>query len=364
VLRTEEQLIRATVQKVATDFHLMQANYFATAGLGVLLLVSAGCGSQPAAANGSALPSAEVRVQSVQLQARPATEEVVATVRPKLSAVVAAKISGTIESLRVSPGQGVKAGELLAEISAQEIKARLDQATAMRDQAMLDYARFQRLVAERAVSRQEYDAAESRQRAAVAAVQEAETMLGYTRVVAPFDGVVARKRMDVGDLATPGRPLLDLEDPAALRAEADIPETLVGSLKLGARLNVTIVSGAPAIDGIVSEIAPAADSASRTVLVKLDLPADSGARSGQFARVAVPGAAVSSLRVPASALVVRGQMETVFVAANQRAQLRLVKSGKREGDSVEIISGLSAGEAVVTEGAATLADGQPLTLRQ
>jgi RND family efflux transporter MFP subunit len=364
LLRAEEQLIHATVQKAAADFHLMKANYFAAAGLGVLLLASAGCGKHPAAANGNALPPAEVRVQTVQSQTRPASEEVVATVRPKLSAVVAAKISGTVESLRVAPGQRVKAGELLAEISAQEIKARLDQATAVRDQATLDYARFQRLVAERAVSRQEYDAAESRQRAAVAAVQEAETMLGYTRVVAPFDGVVARKRMDVGDLATPGRPLLDLEDPAALRAEADIPETLVGGLKLGDRLNVTIVSGAPAIDGVVAEIAPAADPASRTVLVKLDLPAGSGARSGQFARVAVPGAAVNSLRMPASALVTRGQMESVFVAVNQRAQLRLVRTGRKQGDSVEIISGLSAGEAVVTEGAATLADGQPLTLRQ
>ena len=77
----------------------------------------------------------------------------------------------------------------------------------------------------------------------------------------------------------------------------------------------------------------------------------------------VPGVSVSTLRVPVSAFVIRGQMETVFVATNQRAQLRLVKAGKRSGDEVEIISGLSAGESVVVEGTAALTDGQPLTLR-
>jgi RND family efflux transporter MFP subunit len=344
----------------------MKTNTFRAAAVcGALLLASStGCRKHPPPAVENARPAAEVRVQSVQAQPRVATEEVVATVRPKLSAVVAAKISGAVESVRVAPGRTVKSGELLAEISAREIKARLDQAAAGRDQAALDYARFKRLIAERAVSQQEHDAAESRHRAAAAAVREAETMLEYTRVVAPFDGVVTRKRADVGDLATPGRPLFELEDPTTLRLEADIPEALIGNLKLGDRLSIHTAAGASAVQGVVAEIAPAAEPSSRTFLTKLDLPADVALRSGQFARVSVPVATVNVLRVPASALVTRGQMETVFVAVNQRAQLRLVKSGKREGDSVEIVSGLSAGEAVVTEGAATLADGQPLTLRQ
>ena len=112
-----------------------------------------------------------------------------------------------------------------------------------------------------------------------------------------------------------------------------------------------------------SEIAPAADSASRTFLVKLDLQGTTGLRAGQFGRVAMPVGETSALRGPASAVVQRGQMEIVFVVSDGKAQLRLVKTGKRIGDEVELVSGVSAGEKVVVEGATGLADGQPLTLK-
>jgi hypothetical protein len=93
------------------------------------------------------------------------------------------------------------------------------------------------------------------------------------------------------------------------------------------------------------------------------LPAAAGLRSGQFGRVAVPVGEVSAIRVPASAVVQRGQMELVFVAVNGHAQLRLVKTGKRIGNEVEVVSGLDAGESVVVDGAAHLVDGQPLTVK-
>jgi hypothetical protein len=106
-----------------------------------------------------------------------------------------------------------------------------------------------------------------------------------------------------------------------------------------------------------------ADPGSRTFRVKLDLPPTPGLRSGAFGRVAVPVGETSTLRVPAPALVVRGQMEMVFVVAGPTAQLRLVKTGKRLGGEVELVSGVRAGEQVVIEGAAQLTDGQPVTVK-
>jgi RND family efflux transporter MFP subunit len=310
------------------------------------------------------LPVASVRAQAVQNLRRVATEEVVATVRPKLSASIASKISGTIQQMLASPGQSVKRGDPLVQIDAREIQARLDQAQAVREQARKDVDRFTRLLKENALTQQEFDAAQSRFRVADATVTEAQTMLGYTRILAPFDGIVTVKRADVGDLATPGKPLLDLEDPATLRLEADVPEALIDKIRLDQQLKVNIPNVSGAVQGTVTEVAPIADPASRTFRVKLDLPPTPGLRSGLFGRVAVPVAEVEAIRVPAGAVVVRGQMEIVFVVADRRAQLRLVKTGKQVGAEVEIVAGLSPGEQMVVEGAARLQDGQPVEVKQ
>lgn len=306
------------------------------------------------------LPTAAVRAEIIQTSKRPATEEVVGTVRPKLSAAIAANVSGTIERMNVALGQTVRAGDLLVQIDAREIQARLDQASAVREQAQKDIDRFKALLDQSAVTQQEFDAAQSRLRVAEATVAEAETMLGYTKIAAPFDGIVTVKRADVGDLATSGRSLLELEDPTSRRLEADMPEGLMNRIQLGDQLGIRVPAASVSITGTVTEIAPGADPISRTSRVKLDLPTTQGLRSGQFGRVAVPLAEVSALRVPAAAVVVRGQMEIVFVVANEHAQLRLVKTGKHLADEVEILSGLTAGETVVVEGAGRLRDGQPV----
>ena len=307
---------------------------------------------------------AGVKVQTVESLKRTATEEVVATVRPKLSASISAKVSGTIQQLFVSPGQSVKKGDALVQIDAREIQARLDQAQAVLDQARKDVDRFAVLLKQNALTQQEFDAAQSRFRVAEAGVTEGQTMLGYTRILAPFDGIVTLKRADVGDLATPGKPLVDLEDPATVRLEADVPEALIEKVKLNQKLTVSIPNVSTAVQGTVTEMAPIADPLSRTFRVKLDLPPTPGLRSGLFGRVSVPVAEVNAIRVPAAAVVVRGQMEIVFVVTERRAQLRLVKTGKRLGTEVEIVAGLSPSEQLVVEGATQLQDGQPVEVKR
>lgn len=326
-------------------------------------ILLAGCNRGDLSPPPDHLPSVAVRAQTIRPQRHLATEEVVGTVRAKLQATIEAKVSGRIDRMLAAPGQTVKAGELLVQLQAPEIQARLDQATALRDQLGRDTERLRGLLTNGAVSRQDFETVESRHRVAIASVIEAETMLGYTYVTAPFAAVVTRKLADVGDLAAPGKPLLEIEDPSALRIEADVPEALIGQLRLGDKLRVTVAGSIDDLEAVVGEIAPAADPASRTFMVKLDLPCGISLRSGQFARVAVPLGETSALRVPTAAVMQRGQLEFVFVETNRLAALRLVKTGKPVGEEIEVVSGVEAGERVVIEGMERLHDGQPVEIR-
>ncbi len=322
--------------------------------------VLSGCGHKENATTPPQLPTAAVRTQIIESKTRVATEDVVGTVRAKLRSVIEAKVSGKIEQLLVVPGQQVKTGETLAAIDAREVQARYDQAVALRQQAEAELKRMTALFDQKILSQSELENAQAKARIAIAGANEAETMLSYTKVTAPFAGVITRKHADVGDLATPGKPLLDMEDSTALRLEADVPEAVVGRLTLGDKLPVRIAALEKELTGVISEIAPAADPNSRTFLVKLDLPGTTGLRAGQFGRVAMPVGETAALRVPASAVTQRGQMELVFIVSDGKAQLRLVKTGKRTGNEVELVSGVSAGEKVVIENTAGLVDGQPV----
>ena len=343
--------------------HMNTTYYSALPILLALALTTVGCGKKHETAR-EQMPAVAARVLAIESKPHVASEDVVATVNSKLRSVIESKVSGRIDKMLVTPGQQVKAGDLLVELDVREIQAKLDQATPVRDQAEKDLKRYADLLAKRVITQQEFEAAQSKAKVARAAVIEAETMLGYAKVVAPFGGVITRKLADVGDLASPGKPLVEMEDPGALRLEAAVPEAIIDRIALGSKLAVHI--GSNELEGVVREISPMADPSSRTLLVKLDLPATAGMRTGQFGRVAIPVAETSVLRVPASAVLRRGQMELVFIHIDKHARLRIVKTGKLIGGEVEIVSGVSAGEQVVTEGLAGLAglaDGQPIEVR-
>ncbi len=332
--------------------------------LGLVAAVpSCGNKSERPAVAGHTLPSASVRVQRIESVKQPAVEEVVGTVQPKLRAALEAKISGRITRLAVTLGQAVKQGDVLVELASQEIQARLDQAQATLRQTELDFNRTANLRKQDAATQAELDAAQTRYHVAKAALAEAEALAGYAKIIAPFDGVLARKLADEGDLAMPGKPLLELEGRAGLRLVADVPSVLAGHIVPGAKVAVRVETLPDPLTGTLAEIAPGADPASRTVLMKVDLPETRGLRAGLFGRLAVPAGEKSCLFVPAQALVRRGQLEVLFVAADGKAQMRLVRSGKQAEQGIEILSGLAAGEAIVVEGAATLRDGQPLQVQ-
>lgn len=330
------------------------------------LLVALGCGreSHKAAAEEERRSApVPVAVRTVEPVVRPASEEVPGVVRARLRAGIEAKISGRIEQMLVSPGAAVKAGETLARLETREIQARLDQALPMLKNTEAEAVRFKALLEKNAVSRSEHEAWDARFRVAQAAVAEAETMLSHATIAAPFDGVITRKFAEVGDLAHPGRVIIEMEDPRTLRVEADVPESLIAGIKLGARLWIAGPQGEDRTEGVVSEIAPSADPASRTFLVKLSLPAEARLKSGQFARVEAPAGERKALLVPSDAIVTRGQLEMAYVAEAGTAKLRLVKTGKRFGDEVDVVAGISSGEKVIATGVAALSDGQRIEAR-
>lgn len=328
--------------------------------LGLGLGLATGCrkDSPTPVVTGPTGPAVITRVVPVEARPVSATEDVVGTVRARLRAAVEAKIPGRIESLRVVPGQSVKAGEVLATLDAREAQARVDSAAAVREQASRDLQRISRLLKDGASTQADLDGAEARNRVALAAVSEAETVLGHTQVVAPFDGVITRKLADVGDLAAPGRALVEIEDPTSLRFEGDVPEALLDRVPAGTTLPVRVDPFTNALPSVVSEITPVADPVSRTYRVKLDLPSQAGLRAGQFGRLAVPTGGHAVPQVPSTAVHRRGQLEYLWIVDGGRAQLRLVRTGKREGEWTEILAGASPGESVVADAAAVTREGQ------
>lgn len=340
----------------------MKSNLLPFFAIGLL----ASCGRHEPAPNSSITPSGkpvDVAVLTIAAQNHVATEEIVGTVRSKQRSLVEAKVSGRVLQYLATPGQMVKAGETLATLDVEEIKAKVDQAKAGLEQAQREFDRQKQLIASGATTKQEFDAADARLKMATAGMTEAETMLGYAKVTAPFDGVVTRKLADVGDLAMPGKPLAEVESPTALRFEADLPEAVLERVKIGDKMTIRLSNASNPVEGIISEISPIADPVSRTFLVKMDLTKTDGMRSGQFGRVAVPMAEASIITVPAAAVTKRGQMEIAFVVRDGRATLRLIKTGRTVKDAVEILSGLEKGEQIVAGNLASLMDGQPVNIK-
>ena len=330
----------------------------------VALALAAGCSDRGAPDRAASLPPVRVHAMTIRAAEVPLLIEVTGTVRPVQRAQIAAKVMGAIVEMPVVLGQRVKAGDLLVKISAGEISARLLQAESQLNQAHRDLDRERDLLAKNASTPDMVKSLEDRYAMTEAMVREAQVMLGYTAVRAPFDGVVARKFASAGDLAAPGQPLLEVEGTADFQIEAGIPDSLASRLAPGTPLAVDVPAAGVDFTGRLVERSSAADPMTRTVTAKIAVPAGTAVGSGQYARVQVPGAPVTALLAPVGAVSTLGEMERVFVMEDGRAVLRLVKTGATRGPAgaprVEILSGLADGDRIVTDPPASLREGQPL----
>lgn len=297
----------------------------------------------------------------VQEQEIPQELTVLAQVMSPSLTLVAPQVPGRVARLYVEAGSRVTRGALLAELSAQEFQARLGQARAGAAQAQAqlaqvqaDYRRYQRLLKEGAVSPREFEALEAKYKAAQAQtaqaqaqVQEAATLARYTRLTAPKDGVVAERRVAVGDMVQPGQPLLTLYDPQDLQVEGEVNDEYRPRLFLGLKVEVAIPALNYADRTALTEIFPISASASRTFKVRTARLCVPGLTPGMFARLTIPLGTTKSLLIPKAAIREIGQLSQVRVLEEGRAAFRLVQLGRQVGDKVEVLSGLKAGERLL-----------------
>ncbi len=320
-----------------------------------LLLCACASGSPPP--KGNAPAPRRIALAVADRNERPVLTEVMGTVRATRSATIAPLISGTVTEVRVGLGSAVRAGDVLVTLSAREVEARLEQTRAVSQQAARDRARATNLVGQGAISVAEYETAMSQWSVAQARQAEASSIAERRILRAPFTGVITSKLASVGDTALPGQALLVLEARSALRLEAQVPETIGQSLKVGDTVPVQVEGFDRELEGRLAEIQPASDALSRTRLFKIDLPDAPGLRSGRFGRALLAGGQSVTVTVPSEALVRHGQLESVFIVESGAARIRLVRSGRERDGRVEISSGLAGGETLAAAGVG-LVDGE------
>ena len=368
--------------------------------LSPFVICLAGCGDvshEPESAT-PGVPTVSVSVVTPAVQQWPAIYEATGTVRARSSATIAAKWMGYVREVKVQVGDRVREGQLLVVLDARDLDASANRAGAAREEvrstipeadsavaaakANLDlvqatFKRMNELYEKKSISDQEFDEASAKLKAAQAAfemarakrtqldsklaqadqeVRAAQVTRSYAEVQAPFAGIVTAKSVDPGNLAAPGAPLLTIERDG-YRLEASVEASKLGAIHPGQAVSVTLDGIDRSIDVRVSEIVPAVEAASRAYIVKIDLPAEPGMRSGIFGRARFQLGSRGVLAIPAGAVTERGQLQSVLVAENGVARTRLITLGDKAKEQVEVLSGLSAGEKVIVPVPQGLMDG-------
>ena len=318
-----------------------------------------------------------VSLFEVQQKSMPDVLEAVGSMRAAQTSTLASQMMGTLTEMRVHEGDHVQRGQVLAIIDDSQPRAGLDRANAVdaasRQQLAAAEAeltlsestlkRFQALFDRKSISPQEFDEVKARQQTALArrdmaradqeqakaAIAQATTALAYTRIRAPFDGVVTERKADVGTLASPGMPIFTLEEAGRYRLEASINESDLAFVRMGQRVLVLIDAlGEESLTGKVVQIVPAADAGSRSFLIKVELPADSRLRSGLFGRAQFSRGERKALLIPQTTVVARGQMQGVYLLDQNRiAALHYVTLGKPNQGQMEVLAGLQNGDWLV-----------------
>jgi RND family efflux transporter MFP subunit len=351
----------------------------------IVSLIAIGAASCSGDATVQTQPVAAVPVQVSQpVVNRAATVQVPGQIESQETATISTRMMGFITRIPVKTGDRVSQGQILINISNSDVLAKKAQAQAMvtegeaalRD-AQKDYERYTALYKQQSASEKElenitlhYQSVKAKVEAARQMQREAEAMLAYTNITAPFSGVITQKFVNEGSMANPGMPLLTLEQPGAYQVMTSVSESEVSKIKTGAAAVITIKSNGRSVNGTVAEVSPSATQTGR-YLVKVMIPAAGAA--GLYAGMHVQAAiAVSTgednggtVIVPASALVYKDQLIGIYtITEDQKALLRFVRVGRTSGDEVEILSGLTASESFISKADGKLYNGVPVVIQK
>ena len=353
-----------------------------------------GCGEkiEPGNVEPTNKGSVKAPVVSAKIIIQPLFYESVGTVNAKVVSTISSKLMGSVRKIFVREGDHVNKGDQLAVIDDRQVLATLREAKAALEQARraeaaasasaelasVTYARYQNLMKDESASPQEFDEVKSRYQQAQAElavakqrVKQAEAGLSSAVVsakdafiLAPYDGSIREKMIDVGDLASPGKPLFTLQTTGNFIVDLVLPEQYIHSVDLNQEVTVVVSAVSnKTYTGNVQEIFPAADSKSRSFVVKVRIPADKSLRAGMFARVLIPIGNTDIILIPITAVIHSGQLTGIYIVDDtQIAKFRLIRTGRTFGDSIEILSGLQEGDRYVTAPPPTLINGMKVEI--
>ena len=325
------------------------------------MMILLGCtlalaGSARAAENGA--KPLQVRTFVAFASREGAARFVPATLVAGERATLSTRLSASVRAVAVEEGARVRTGQLLVSLADSDLRSQLRSARVALAAAALQETRITALVADRAATPAELDAARTQKAQAESAVGVLQTSLQYTSIRAPFAGRIQSKRVSAGDLVSPGQPLLELEG-SGIELQATLSAEELGGLAPGQRLEFE-VDGRKGAAEVIAVSAGGDPVAHRRLLRARVLGSLSGLRSGAFARFVLPSLQErSGLWVPRTALVERGDLTGVFVAVDGRAELRWLALGETDGERVRVRAGLSAGERVIADPSAA-SDGEPI----
>ncbi len=345
-------------------------------GAPVLLMACTGCTHNPHVRPDQTTP---IRAEVITASATSSRSTMALTgiIAARQVADISSQILAPISAVEVREGDTVRKGQVLARLSSVPLHAAVEQAQAellaanqqenaakaQKNLAAETYARYAILNQRHSVTPQEFDqvktqldaanaqlqAAAAQSAAAQAGTRQSQATSAYTVLRAPFSGIVTKKYVDAGGTASPGIPLLQIEDARDHEADIQINEADLRNIHAGEQVQVEFNGSQSPIMGKVREIVPSGDAAAHTFTVKIGLPPSRALYSGMTANVLLPGGGQrASLTLPKTVIRRRGQLDSVLALdANSVAQIRYVTLGRPEGNAVEIISGLTAGDRIL-----------------
>jgi RND family efflux transporter MFP subunit len=307
------------------------------------------------------------------------------TVKAKVISDISSRIMGSVTAIKVREGDRVKKGDLLLTIDDRDLNQKVKEAeegyrealkslqSAKQNKSLIDttYTRYKSLFDEKAIAEQEIDEIENKRNLAKlqyeraqAALEKAKAYLrgaqielGFTKITTPISGVITEKKIEVGNMAVPGIPLLVVEDDSSFKMDVYVDELLLEKLRVGMPVKVIIDALKMEAFGEIYEIVPSIDPMSRTFLINIDLKGEN-LKTGLYGRVMVPIGKIQVLLVPKNSIVEKGQLVGVYVVDDRGdVSYRLVKLGRDFDGESEVLSGLKNGERIIVEGVEKAVDG-------
>ncbi|HHP7242729.1 MAG TPA: efflux RND transporter periplasmic adaptor subunit [Cyclobacteriaceae bacterium] len=319
-----------------------------------------------------------VKVSEVRLEKKPVYLKYSGSVESYDQSLLSTKVMGQIKSLDYEEGDRVRKNEIIVRIESSDLIAKrsqldanLDQAKANLQNTSTNYERIKNLYEKKSATQKELDdittaltSAKAQVSSLESAIEEIKVLLSYTLLKAPFDGYITKKFVHEGSMANPGQPIVAIESTDRLKVVAKVPESEVVYFKNGQVLDVVFKAINAEMKGTVRNINPSSNFSGNQYAVNIAIEESNlQLKPGMFAEVNLVTYENQQISLPRQALVKKGQLDGVYtVNPDNKAMLRWIRTGKSNGEQVEILSGLDIGERYITYSEGRIENGQQVAI--